>query len=302
MTKHDLSKGAAWMDGEIIPVGDAKISVMDWGFTRSDATYDVVQVWDGKFFRLDDHLTRFRDSLKKMHLTIEQDSDQIREILIAMSAASGLKRAYCAFVATRGMQMVPGSRDPRTCRSRFFAWIVPYVNVIAEDVVARGTKAKIAETVERIGIRSVDPTAKNYHWGDITKGLFEALDDGFDTVILRDAAGNITEGPGFNVFCVKDGRVLTPDAGVLEGISRKTAIEIAESLGLPVEVRPIPVAEFLEADEVFLTSSGGGIVPVVTVNSRIFGNGVAGETTLKMRARYYEWRASGPLCTPIPYG
>lgn len=301
MENPDLSKGAAWMDGAIIPVSEATISVMDWGFTRSDATYDVVQVWDGAFFRLEDHLTRFSTSLDKMHLTIEQSPDDIRAILHQMAAASNLRHAYCAFVATRGVQMVPGSRDPRTCRSRFFAWIVPYVHVIAEDVVARGARLKIAEKVERISTRAVDPTAKNYHWGDITKGLFEALDQGFDTVALVDHHGNITEGPGFNVFCVRDGVVMTPVSGVLEGISRKSALEIAQSLGLPVQLREISKAEFMEADEVFLTSSGGGIVPITEVDTRILSNGKPGPITLKMRDEYYRWRKGGPHCTPINY-
>jgi branched-chain amino acid aminotransferase len=221
----DYSKGAAWIDGQIVPIAEAKISVTDWGLTRSDATYDVVGVWDGAFFRIEDHLDRFMMSLKKMHLDPGVTKDDIRSTLQAIAARSGLKRAYCAFVATRGMQKVPGSRDPRTCENKFFAWIVPWVNVIAEDVIARGAAMKIAEGPVRIDPRSVDPTAKNYHWGDLTAGLFEALDEGFDTVVLKDAAGNITEGPGFNVFAVIDGVVVTPVSGVLEGITRKTVLE-----------------------------------------------------------------------------
>jgi len=298
---NEFSKGAAWMDGEIVPIADAKISVTDWGFTRSDATYDVVQVWDGAFFRLGDHLERFDASLVKTHLNIPQNSADISEILQDIVAASGLRKAYCAFVATRGMQTVPGSRDPRTCINRFFAWVVPYVNVIAEDVVARGTKLKVAETVQRISPKSVDPTAKNYHWGDITAGLFEALEDGFDTVALLDADGNLTEGPGFNVFAVFDGVVATPKSGVLEGITRKTVLEIAHDLGLNPEVRDIPVAEFLEANEVFLASSGGGATPVVQINNRILGNGVTGPVTERIRETYFDWRLNGPLRTDVDY-
>lgn len=298
----DFSKGAAWMDGEIIPVSEAKISVMDWGFTRSDATYDVVQVWDGAFFRLNDHLDRFEASLKRFHLNIPQTRNDITEILHEITAKSGLRRAYCAFVATRGMQTVPGSRDPRTCENRFFAWIVPYVHVIAEDVVSRGTKLKIADKVERISPNAVDPTAKNYHWGDITDGLFQAIEEGFDTVVLPDSDGNVTEGPGFNFFVVQDGAVLTPRLGVLEGITRKTILEICDALGLKHEVRDVSTGEVLAADEVFISSSGGGPTPIVQVNDRIYQNGAPGPVTERIRDTYFAWRADGALRTEIDYG
>jgi branched-chain amino acid aminotransferase len=298
----DLSNGAAWMKGRIIPVSEATISVMDWGFTHSDVTYDVAQVWDGAFFRLDDHLDRFEDSLAKFRITIPETRAEVRDILHRITAASGLRHAYCAFVASRGLQMVPGSRDPRTCASHFFAWVVPYVHVIAEDVVARGARLKIAEGAERISPRAVDPTAKNYHWGDITAGLFEALDAGYDSVLLADADGNVTEGPGFNAFAVIDGTVVTAAAGVLEGITRKTVLEICAALGLPAEIRAVPVAEFLDADEVFLSSSGGGPIPIVQVNDRIYGNGAPGPVTCRLRDTYRDWRAAGPLVSPIDYG
>jgi len=298
---NDFAKGAAWMDGEIMPIHEAKIGVTDWGFTRSDATYDVVTVWDGAFFRLDDHVDRFMESLRKCHLTIPLGPDEIKQILNDIVAASELQAAYCAFVTTRGIQTVPGSRDPRTCLNRFFAWVVPYVNVIADDVAARGTRLKIADTVERINQAAVDPTAKNYHWGDLTKGLFEALEAGFDTVVLKDSTGNITEGPGFNIFAVIDGVVVTPKDGVLEGITRKTVLEICASLNIPAEIRAVSVAEFLAAEEVFLSSSGGGAVPIVQVDAHILGNGVTGPITERICETYANWRAAGPLRTAVTY-
>lgn len=292
----------AWMDGKIIPIEDAKIGVTDLGLTHSDITYDVVQVWDGAFFRLDDHLDRFMDSMKIMHLSVPQSRKDIGEIVHALTAASGFRDAYCAFVTARGPQLVPGSRDPRTCVNHFYAWIVPYVHVVSEEVVARGARMKIAEGIERISPASVDPRAKNYHWGDLTDGLFQALEDGFDTVVLADADGHVCEGPGFNVFAVKDGVVLTAKTGVLEGITRKTVMEICQHLNLPLEVRDIPVAEFLGADEVFISSSGGGPTPITGVNNRVYGNGAPGPITLQIRELYLKWRAAGPLRTSIEYG
>lgn len=297
----DFSKGAAWMNGQIMPIAEAKIGVTDWGLTRSDITYDVVQVWDGAFFRLDDHLDRFEASMKKTYLSVPQTRQEMIEILNQIVMTSGLRHAYCAFVTSRGTQSVPGSRDPRSCVNHFYAWVVPYVNILSDEIVARGARMKIATGVARIGPDSVDPTAKNYHWGDITQGLYEALDDGFDTVVLADAHGNICEGPGFNIFAVKDGTVLTPSSGVLEGITRKTVLEIASSMGVETQIRDIPIAEFLDADEVFISSSGGGPTPIIHIDDHVLGNGAPGPVTRNIREHYLKWRADGPLRTEINY-
>ncbi|MBE9476723.1 MAG: aminotransferase class IV, partial [Proteobacteria bacterium] len=138
MPENNLSNGAAWMEGRIIPIKDAKISVTDWGLTRSDITYDVVHVWDGHFFRIDDYLDRFMTSIAKLRLNIPQSRDDIRQILHDMVAASGLTSAYVSMVASRGTPTVPGTRDPRACNNHFYAWVVPFVWVIPAEVAKRG--------------------------------------------------------------------------------------------------------------------------------------------------------------------
>lgn len=289
MADKDFSKGAAWMAGEIMPVNEAAIPVTDWGLTHSDITYDVVHVWDGRFFRINDYLERFERSMEKCRLSVEQDREDIRRILHQMVGRSGLQRSYVSLVATRGQPSVPGSRDPRMCDNYFYAWNVPFVWVFLEDVLARGAHLKIAETVARINPSAIDPTAKNYHWGDFTQGLFEAKEAGYDNTLLLDVDGNVTEGPGFNVFMIKDGKVRTPRAGVLEGITRKVAMEICDHHGIEVSVDDIPLEEFLEADEVFGTTTGGGPVPISRINDRVFSNDAPGEITRRLNNTYWEW-------------
>lgn len=298
----DFSQGAAWMAGEIMPIGEAKIGVTDWGLTHSDITYDVVQVWDGAFFRLEDYLDRFQRSLTKTRLSPPESRDDIRRILHEIVRASGLQRAYCAFVASRGVPAVPGSRDPRDCINHFYAWVVPYVHIIPPDAEARGARLKVATVAKRIAPDSVDPTAKNYHWGDMTTAKFQALDEGFDTTVLTDHFGNMTEGPGFNIFAVLDGCVVTPKSGVLEGITRKTVLEICAALGLPAEVRDLPFEEFLQADEVFISSSGGGPTPITRVNDVILNNDSIGPVTSKIRNTYVDWRNDPKYRSAIDYG
>jgi len=297
----DFSKGAAWMDGEIVPVGDAKISVLDWGFTRSDCTYDVASVRNGAFFRLDDYLERFQQSLAKVRIEVPQAPEEMRDIVHAIVGRSGLQDSYVAMVASRGVPLIPGTRDPRQCGNHFFAWCIPYVHVIKPEIAARGAHLFVPDDVRRIPPDSVDPTAKNYHWGDLTRGLFEALDAGFDTAVLLDHQGNVTEGPGFNVFSLKGNSVRTPDTGVLEGITRRTVLELCDELGLETEVRPIALSEFMESDEVFTATTGGGVAPVTRINDRVFSNDAPGPETKRISDTYQSWFDRPEHRQPVTY-
>lgn len=289
------------MSGQIIPVSEARIGVTDWGVTHSDIGYDVVAVWKGGFFRLDAYLDRFMASVAALHMDIGMSREDISQALHQMVGASGLPNAYVAMVAARGSNPVPGSRDPRDCSNHFYAWCVPYVHIVKPDLADAGTSVWIAKSVRRIPADSVDPRVKNYHWGDFTSGLFEAKENGFETTMLLDHAGNVTEGPGFNVFAVFGETVVTSDRGVLHGITRRTAIEMAQARGMKVQMRPLPLDEFWQADEVFLSSSGGGIIPVARVDDRSFSNAAPGPVARQLRADYFEWLERDALRTPITY-
>ena len=297
----DFSAGAAWMRGQVRPIEQAHIGVLDWGLTHSDVTYDVVPVWRGGFFRLEDYLDRFMASMADLRLDPAMTRDEIRAALVQMVARSGLRDAYVAMVCARGAPLIPGTRDPRYCANHFFAWCVPYVNIIPLDRVAAGVSVYVPDDIFRIPEDCVNPRAKNYHWGDFTQGLFAAKDRGFDTVLLTDHQGNITEGPGFNAFIIKDGQVITSDHGVLHGLTRRTAIEMCQSQGYSVQTRPLPMAEFLEADEVFLTTSSGGVLPVVQVNERHFSNGAPGPQALALRSTYEAWMQRADFRTELNY-
>ncbi|MEM7073499.1 MAG: aminotransferase class IV [Pseudomonadota bacterium] len=297
----DFSAGAAWMEGQILPVGEARIGVTDWGLTHSDCVYDVVPVWEGAFFRLPDYQERFEASLAQARLSVGLDRAQMTNALHDMVAASGLRRAYVAMVGARGTPLQHGSRDPRACRNHFYAWCVPYVHVIAPEIAEAGVTVWLSDTVRRIPADSVNPIVKNYHWGDFTAGLFEAKDRGFETVLLTDHAGGVTEGPGFNVFALTGSTLVTPDKGVLHGITRRTAIEVARALGYDVEERALPVAEMMEADEIFLTTSGGGISPVIRIGDRVFGNGAPGPVACALRSAYFERMNDASYRTDIKY-
>jgi branched-chain amino acid aminotransferase len=296
--EQNFAAGAAYVRGAFVPVAEASISVLDWGFTRSDAVYDVVHVFRGGFFRLEDHLDRFTNSMRARRLAVPEDRARIAEVLHQCVALAGLDDAYVAMVASRGRPAVFGSRRPADCENHFFAYAIPWIDVIPKDVQARGAHLWIA-SVPRVPDESVDPAVKNYQWSDLTTGLLEAHDHGFDTAVLCDAAGMVTEGPGFNIFVVKDGRVLTPDRGSLHGITRKSVLELCAELGIAAEVAPVPRALLEDADEVFAATTAGGVMPVSRIGGRILGNDRPGPISARLKDLYWQKHEAGWHRTPV---
>jgi len=295
--REAYANGAAFVDGQFVPIAEARVPILDWGFLRSDATYDVAHVWRGKFFRLEDHLDRFERSMDHLRLSLPYGRDDIKDILIECVRLSRLRDAYAEIICTRGMPR-PGSRDPRECENRFYAFVVPFIWIADPEKQERGLHAVIADR-QRIAPSSVDPTVKNYHWLDLEVGLLEAYERGGETVILTDAEDNVVEGPGFNVFAVHHGAISTPGRGVLEGITRRTVIELANGHGIPIEERSVPAASLRRADEVFLSSTAGGIIPVTTVDGKLVGEGVPGPVTLRLRDAYWQLHDDPRFSLPV---
>ncbi len=285
-------QGCAYVDGEFVAPEQAKISIFDWGFLHSDATYDVAHVWKGRFFRLDDHLDRFAASCRALRLDPGVSRERQREVMHECVRRAGLDDAYVELLCTRGRPAV-GSRDPRTCTNRFMAFAIPFVWIADPEKQRRGVDL-IVGSPHRIAPGSVDPRIKNYHWLDFVMGLFEAYERGGETVVLTDGTGHVAEGPGFNVFAVFGGpptpRLVTPASGVLEGVSRRTAIEMAREAGWVVEERALGVDELRRADEVFLSSTGGGVIAVSHLDGQPIagrGAGAFGPVTERLQARYW---------------
>ncbi|WP_460452361.1 aminotransferase class IV [Alsobacter sp. SYSU BS001988] len=298
--KLPWAAGAAYLDGRYMPIGDARIPITDWGYRRSDVTYDVVGVRDGHFFRLDDHVRRFRASMRTFRLEPRESDQEIKAILHACVALAGLRDAYVAMDCLRGRPKVGEPYHPAYARNYVAAFAIPWVSLLSEEQMRRGAHLVVANTI-RIPPASVDPRAKNFHWADLTRGQFEAHDRGADLCILLDGAGNVTEGAGFNVFCVTNGRVATPDGGVLEGITRASVLEICETLGIPAAVRPVPVAELREADEIFLATTAGGVMPASRIDEHILGNDRPGPLSERICKTFWEQRAAGWHGTPVDY-
>jgi branched-chain amino acid aminotransferase len=299
METNPFRDGAAYVGGQYVPIAQATISVTDWGFTRSDAVYDVVHAFHGGFFRLNEHLDRFMNSMAARRLTIPENRAAIEDALHQVVALSGLREAYVAMVVLRGRPRIAGSRRPQDCDNHLITYAIPWVDVIPQDIQARGAHLWISNH-PRVPDSSVDPVVKNYQWSDLTSGLFEAHDNGFDTAVLCDSDGYVTEGPGFNVFIVKDGSVFTPDRGVLRGITRATVLELCENLQIKASVVPMQRTMLESADEVFLTTTAGGLMNVSNLAGRVLNSGVS-PVFATLKRNYWEEHERGRYVTPVRY-
>ena len=184
-------------------------------------------------------------------------------------------------------------------------WIIRLIEVHPTETDAVGNPGApvhlvVAKTL-RIPPDSIDPTVKNFHWGDLTRGLFEAHDAGADGCVLVDHAGFVTEGPGYNLFCVAGDEVSTPDRGALEGVTRRSVIELCSELGVPCQIRPISVSELFQADEIFVTSTAGGPMPVSRIDGHIMGNDRPGRLSLRLKEVFWKKREAGWHGTPVEY-
>ena len=296
-TSRVFPHGVAFIDGDYRPISEAKISILDWGFLRSDATYDVVHVWQRRFFRLDRHLDRFLNSVDGLHMNLPFNRRSLTDVLMECVRRSGLDDAYVEMICTRGVSPT-FSRDPREAENTFIAFAIPFGWIASEEQRAKGLNISISD-IPRIPPQSVDPTVKNYHWLDFIAGLYGAYENDTENVVLVDLDGNISEGPGFNLFVVKEGRATTPASGVLEGITRMTALELCEELNVEASLGEVSVEMAKEADEVFITSTAGGIMPVSRIDGNAVGDGAVGPVTQRLTSLYWQKHSDPDWSTPV---
>ncbi len=290
--------GVAFVDGTYLPADEARMAIFDLGFLRGDAVYDTVSVWKGHFFRLDDHIARFLRSAAGMRLNCPHEPVQLKRILATCVHRAGFDNSYVQMIMTRGAYASLSNRDIRVCENRFMAYALPYVWIVSPEKQETGVNIAIVDN-RRTPTEAIDPRIKNFNWMDMQRGLFEALDRGADNAVLCTPGGFLAEGPGFNLFLAKARQLLTPKTNMLEGITRQTVFDLTREMGTPCMAADLPPEALREADEAFLTSTAGGIMPVTRVDGRPLGNGAPGILTTELRTRYWRKREAGWLATPV---
>jgi branched-subunit amino acid aminotransferase/4-amino-4-deoxychorismate lyase len=286
-SNNPFSKGIAYVEGQYVPLHEARIPLLDQGFLKSDLTYDVPAVWDGRFFRLDDHLDRFERSCERLRLRSPLSRQEMRDRLVEMTAMSGIRDAYVMLIVTRGLQYIR-QYAPEECENFCYLMVMPFLWVMDEATQKTGGSAVVTRTVRRVPPGAIDPTVKNLQWGDFTRGIMEARDRGAMYPILTDGDANLTEGSGFNIILIKDGKLYTPRKGVLEGVTRKSVLVLADQLGLPYAIDDVPVELAYGCDEILLVTTAGGVMPITTLDGRPVGNGEVGPISKALWKAYWD--------------
>jgi branched-chain amino acid aminotransferase len=290
--------GYAYVNGSFCALHEAAVPLLDWGFNKSDVVYDGIPFTEGLIFRLEDHLDRFWESMAKWRLPAPEDRARIADICHDLVVRSELRAGIIYLCTTRGIPPSATVRDPAKFQSRLYAWTqeIPDIGGALDSCLKM-----IISSVPRIPESSVDASAKNFHWGDLIQARLEAGDRGAQNALLLGQDGKLAEGVGFNVFIAIDGALYTPGRDCLRGITRRTVVEIAEKLGIPVSVGDITVEQIKRAQEILITSSAGGIFGVSPLDGQTIGDGTPGPLTRQIRAEYWRWRELPEYTTAVAY-
>ncbi len=242
----------AYKNGEYKPLGQIGPTILDFGFIHCDATYDVMPVYNGKAFCYERHLQRFKKSAERYGLTIP-DVDTL-EIIKELAKRNPIENAFVWFLIWRGYPPSGNPRDLENCPVNFAMYIKPSYPIASTPQV----KLFLDRDTKRVNDDYYGQTYKNMAWIELTMSQRNRPNN-YDTTVLVDTNGFITEGPGFNVGIVKDKIIMTSDKNVLKGITMSVVEDIANENGSTFKRLPISAEFFETADEVFITSSSGGV-------------------------------------------
>jgi branched-chain amino acid aminotransferase len=284
-----------WIDGAPIDAALARVPVFDRGFLYGDSVYEVTRAFGGRPFALAEHLDRLERSAAGIGMSIPPRAE-IEAAVAATCAAVGSGELYLRIIVTRGageIALDPGMAD----RPRLIVIARP-VHPPPPSAYADGVNvALVAHSRSAPGTRAVDPSVKSGNYLVSVLAVAEAKRRDAFEAILCDQVGRLTEGSSSNLFVVRGGRIVTPplSAGLLEGITRRHVIALAEAAGIAVDQVPLWPKDLETADEAFLTSSIRGVVPVVRVDGAPIGpagdaarRGRPGQVTRQIMARYDE--------------
>jgi len=242
----------AYRDGEYKPLREIGPSILDFGFIHCDATYDVMPVYNGNAFCYDRHSTRFENSAKRYGLELP-DVDRLA-IVKELKKLNDVTNAFVWFLVWRGAPPSGNPRDIANCPIHFAMYIKPSYPIANNQIV----NLHLDTNTNRVSDDYYGQEYKNMAWLDLTMSQRNKPTDA-DTTILVDVDGHVTEGPGFNVGIVKNKVIYTADKNVLKGITMTVVEDIARNHGIMFCRLPISQEEFNNADEVFITSSSGGV-------------------------------------------
>lgn len=286
-----------YVNGEFVPRSEAKISVFDHVVLYGDGVFDAICGWNHRLFKLTEHVDRLYESAHAILLQVPLSKAQMEEIIIETVRRNDLENVYVKVVVTRGVSPLP-LLNPHDCTPGVIVFAMTYVTQAQGKSQETGLKL-IVPSLRRIPNESFSTRIKSCNYLNNVLMRAEANQAGADDALALDMEGYICEAPGYNVFMVKSNVLYTPRDNILMGITRQTVIELAEQAQLKVIEGRIEPFDLYNADEVFLTSTAGGIVPVVELDGRIIGRGRPGQVTKELQDGYLALLESGEKSTPV---
>lgn len=274
-----------YIDGQLYDKENAKISVYDHGFLYGDGVFEGMRVYNGRVFRLDEHLQRLWNSAKSIWLEIPMTPAALAAAVNSTVAANTIRDGYVRLVVSRGVGTL--GLDPNKCGRPQVIVIADHITLYPDEFYTNGLEIVTASTI-RNNPAALNPRIKSLNYLNNILAKIEGLQAGCVEALMLNHKGEVAECTGDNIFLVSRGELLTPpvDAGILEGITRGVVIELATAAKITVRETPLTRHDVYCADECFLTGSAAEIIPVVKVDNRKIGDGKPGPVTRDLTARF----------------
>jgi branched-chain amino acid aminotransferase len=274
-----------YIDGKFYSEANAKISVFDHGLLYGDGIFEGIRFYNGRVFRLEEHLLRLWDSARSICLEIPMTMPDMTEAVLETIRQNHLRDGYIRLLVTRGIGNL--GLNPTQCKSPSVIIIAATIALYHEDFYRKGLTIVTCAT-RRSNPAALNPAVKSLNYLNNVMARIEANLAGADEALMLNDAGNVAECTADNVFIVKHGQIFTPPvaAGALRGITRSVVFGIAAELGVKVRETDITRHDVFVADECFLTGTAAEIVPVVKADGRSIGNGKPGPITARIIARF----------------
>jgi branched-chain amino acid aminotransferase len=282
---NDQRSILVYVNGKLLPKEDASVSVYDSGFLYGDGVFEGIRAYNGRIFKLDEHIDRLFDSAHALQIEIRMSKDQVKEAVLKTVRANKLTDAHIKPIVSRGRKVKSGL-DPRLAKSGTTFVIIAEPK---DPTLSKAGVRVIASSYRRNPPECLDAKVKCCNYLNNILAKLEAIRAGVDDALMLDTHGFVAELSGTNIFIAKKGKLLTPyPYSCLNGITRATVIDLARQNGIDTSESNITLAEVYTADECFATGTAAEIAPVVEVNGRTIGDGNKGPIT----SRITEWFAA----------
>jgi branched-chain amino acid aminotransferase len=277
-----------YLNGKLVPKEEAKVSVFDHGFLYGDGVFEGIRIYNGKIFKLKEHIERLFYSAHAIDLKPPLTQEELIQATVETVRANNLRDGYIRIVISRGEGDL--GLDPQKCPNPTVVIIADKIAIYPEEVYKKGMKI-ITVSTRRNSPQALNPNIKSLNYLNNILAKIEANRANVPEAIMLSIEGYVAEATGDNLFIVKNKNLITPPLhlGVLPGITRQTVIELAKERGIITEEKPFTLYDVYTADECFLTGTAAEIVPVVEVDGRKINGGVPGEITLLLMKDFHEY-------------